>query len=165
MDTDKQKLRDLMKRFRHGMLVTHGSGQGGSTHARPMAVANVDGSNGDFGVWFLTDRSSPKVLEIEAHPEVQLILQDASAFVAMTGDATVVKDRAKLDQLWNVAYEAWFPKGKDDPSLVLIHMRAREAEYWDQTGGKKLAYFAQALKAVITGKRPNTDDQHGKARM
>lgn len=164
MDKEKEKLRHLLERFRMGMLVTHGRAQGGALHSRPMAVSDLDDA---LDVWFVTDKASGKAFEIEANQDVQVLFQDKSVFVAMTGAARIVEDRAKIDELWNPHYEAWFPQGKDDPNLVLIHVETRDAEYWDQSGGKRIAYFAQVVKALATGKRPRTEngDQHGKARV
>lgn len=161
MDNDRQKLRNLLERFETGMLVTFGQAQGGSLHARPMAVAKVDD---DLSIWFLTSKTSPKVLEVEARPEVELVFQEGRSFVAMCGVATIERDPAKLDELWKPTHAAWFPDGKDDPNLVMIRVHGREAEFWDTSGTKGIKYVAQALKAVVSGKRPEMDaDQHGKA--
>lgn len=168
MENEREKLHDLIERFDTAMLVTHGTrdgstGQGGPFHTRPMQIAKLED---DLGIWFLTDSSSPKVREIEDRADVQLVFQDNKGFVAVTGVATVSKDRAKLDELWKPEFEAWFPNGKDDPNLTLVHVQGREAEYWDQSGKNRLKYAAQVVKAVATGTRPQMDEsQHGKARL
>ncbi len=33
--------------------------------------------------------------------------------------------------MWSDALKAFFPKGKDDPNLVLLEVRVRTAEYWE----------------------------------
>lgn len=156
---DQAKLQKLLERFKTAMLVTQGTAQSGPFHTRPMAIAKLESGG---SLWFITDRGSPKVGEIKDRSLVQLVLQDEGAFVAVTGVATVSKDRAKLDELWSPAFKAWFPDGKDDPRIALVHVEGREAEFWDQTGAKGVKYVFEAVKAIATGTRPSTADQHGK---
>ncbi len=165
MDAKDQraKVHDMIDRFDSAMLVTHGDAQGGAFHTRPMAIAAIDD---DLGIWFLSDQSSGKVVEIEERADVQLVFQDDTMFVAVTGVATVSKDRAKLEEVWGPEYQAWFPNGKDDPNIVLLHVQPQQAEYWDQSGGNRFKYVVQVVKAIATGNRPRmSNDQHGKARL
>jgi nucleoid-associated protein YgaU len=63
--------------------------------------------------------------------------------VSVAGRARVLRDQAMIDQFWNDALKAFFPKGKDDPNLVLLEVEPRTVEYWDGPGtwlGKVVAF-------------------------
>lgn len=88
----------------------------------------------------------------------------AAAFASVTGRASVHRDRAKIHELWTEHAKVYFPKGKDDPEIVLIKVSAEEGEYWDNDGLEGIKYLFEAVKAYVTGtKRPENDDkeQHG----
>ena len=68
--------------------------------------------------------------------------------MSVSGEASIVADRAKIDELWSPAMKLFFPEGKDDPKLRLIRVRAESAEYWDGPGtaiGKALYLLVAAV--------------------
>lgn len=136
------------------MLVTRSTA--GELRARPMAVAQVEADN---DLWFVTGTGSGKMDEIAADPHVCVTFQSSSQFLSLSGQATLVRDRQKIDQLWNEAWKVWFPEGKQDPSLALLRVEAHEGEYWDRSGVEGLKYLFQAGKAYLQGTRPETDQQ------
>ena len=144
------------------MLVTHEAD--GRLRARPMAIAQVE--NGGK-LWFLSAEDTAKVHEIIKDTRVHLTLQkDRSIYLSINGHATVVHDRAKVDEVWQEAFKVWFPDGKDDPKLVLIAVEPEDAEYWDNQGWKKVKYLFQAAKAYVTHSTPEVDeDKHGMLRL
>lgn len=133
-----------------GMLTTW---TGSSMRARPMAAY----PNQDEGVvWFMTDRRGHKDEEIEAHPNVCVAFAKPSSddYVSLSGRASVVKDRAKLGELWNEYAKSIWPDGPDDPNVVLIRLDPTDAEYWEGKSNLLSTAFALA-KARITGARPD----------
>ncbi|MFO0746643.1 MAG: pyridoxamine 5'-phosphate oxidase family protein [Myxococcota bacterium] len=159
----KQTMRELLAKFDTAFLVSHAHGAG-HYHARPMAVA---GKDDDGDLWFVTAIESPKVREIEADPKVLVTFQDGQRFMAMTGEAQVVRDRKKLDEVWSPTMKVWFPEGKDDPSVALLKVDVHEAEYWDNHGVAGLKYLFKAAKALVTGSRVETGDgrQHDRVKL
>ncbi len=159
--TDKHEhLYDLVKDIKTVMLITRA---GGALHARPMSVADL---RPDADAYFATALDSPKVAEIEADPYAMITFQDGRQYAVITGNARVVRDRALIDKLWSEAWRAWFPGGKDDPSLCLIKLEAQQGEYWDNSGIRGLSYLFEGVKAVLRGTRPSTDEtQHGKVAL
>ncbi|WP_437593747.1 pyridoxamine 5'-phosphate oxidase family protein [Sorangium sp. So ce1000] len=154
----REKLLEILKKFQTAMLVTHASQ--GALRARPMALMRVDDSTGD--VWFMTSIDSGKVDEIESHPEVNVTLQEGRRFLSLSGRASIVRNRAKIEALWSEEAKIFFPKGKDDPYLALIHVSPREGEYWDNEGAAGLKFLVEAVKAYVTGTPPKIDAaQHG----
>jgi general stress protein 26 len=156
-----EQLYDLVKDFRTAMLVTKGTG--GKLHARPMSVAEL---RPDADAYFATSIDSPKIAEIEADPDAMITFQDGSKFAFISGTARVVRDRALIDRLWSDVWRAWFPGGKDDPSLCLLKIEAREGEYWDNSGLKGVRYLFEGVKAILQGEKHDAHaDQHAKVQL
>ena len=153
-----ERFHTLLRDFDTAVLVTHGQ----HTHlrSRPMVLARVE-ENCDL--WFVTSAESAKVHEIEVDTRVLAVCQNGrSSCLSISGHAFLVRDRAKTRELWKPAHRVWFPKGVDDPNIVLIQVIGEQGEYWDNTGIKGITYVYQAIKAVVTGTTPNVSDaQHG----
>ncbi|WP_437580966.1 pyridoxamine 5'-phosphate oxidase family protein [Sorangium sp. So ce887] len=149
----REKLLEILKKFRNAMLVTQASH--GALRARPMALTKVDDGTGD--IWFMTSIDSGKIDEIESHPEVNVTLQEEHRFLSLSGRASIVRSRAKIEELWSEEAKIFFPKGKDDPHLALIHVSPREGEYWDNQGAAGLRFLVEAVRAYVTGTTPKTD--------
>ncbi len=125
----------------------------GQLVSRPMATLQMDE---DATLWFFTNKSAPKVEQIEQHErQVNLAFVDVSnsEYVSISGTAEEFDDRAKIDELWNPQAKAWFPKGKDDPDLTLLKVHTRMAEYWNSNDSTMVRFFQQA-SAVLTGTTP-----------
>jgi general stress protein 26 len=154
-----EKFHELLKDFDTAVLITHGE----ETHfrARPMAIARVD-YNCDL--WFITSEDSAKVHEIEADTRVQIVCQKGwTSCVSIAGRASLSRDRQKIRELWKTSYQVWFPRGVDDPNIVLLHVTGEHGEYWDNTGANRFTYVYRAIKAVVTGTTPEVTEgeQHG----
>ena len=147
--SDIEKLRDLIKGIRFTMMTT--VDEDGSLRSRPMATqeAEFDGT-----LWFFTDANSPKVGEVERDHRVNLSYAepDKNRYVSISGTARMVRDPAKAKELWNPAFKAWFPKGLDDPQLVLLRVQVEKAEYWEYASSKMVQLFG-FLKAIATGEK------------
>lgn len=125
----------------------------GNLVSRPMAALQMDE---DGTIWFFTKRTSPKVDQIDNNQHrVNLSFSDVgdANYVSISGTADELDDRAKIDELWNPQAKAWFPKGKDDPELILLKVHTQMAEYWDSSDSTMVRLFQQAA-AAITGNPP-----------
>ena len=143
-----KKVKELVSDIRIAMLTT--VDEGGHLVSRPMACMQMD-EQGNF--WFFTKKSSPKVEQIEQHEQqVNLSFADAgySSFVSVSGTATELDDRAKIDELWSDMAKPWFPDGKDDPQLTTLKVTPQLAEYWDSSASRMVRYFEMA-RAIVTG--------------
>src|SRR5689334_7757574 len=121
---------DLLNDFDTAMLVTRADAAG--LHARPMAVAEVEDGG---AVWFVTDRTSPKMEEIGADSEVLLAFQDSRRYLTVHGSAAAVRSPEKVQELWKESFKLWFD-GPKDPRIVLLRVTPLDAEYWDTTGAR-----------------------------
>lgn len=146
-DESREKVWDMIKDIKVAMLVTMDSE--GHHFARPMVAQEPDEHH---DLWFFTSLDSPKVDEIMANPEVLLSYADtgSNAYVSISGEAAVVRDRSKIDELWTESMKAWWPKGTDDPNVSLICVTPKSAEYWDGPASTVVQAFGY-LKARITG--------------
>lgn len=158
MKDAKEGFRDVLAHFDTAMVCTHRTGSG--LRARPMSIACVE-DGGD--VWFATSLDSGKVEEAEEDPEVLVTMQSKTRFLSLSGRAEIVLDKKKIHALWKPAWKVWFPEGRDDPTLVLMRVRATEAEYWDQAGSRGLRYAFEAARGLVKGEKPHTErgDHHG----
>ena len=145
------------------MLITH-AGEG-RLRARPMAIAKVEE---DARVWFITGADTAKAHEIASDKRVHIVCQnDRSAYLSLSGHAEVVRDRAKIEELWKERFRAFFPQGKDDPEIALIDVRPEEGEFWDNEGLNKIKFLFALAKAYTGGDKPDVDEgeQHGVAKF
>lgn len=150
MNADRQQhitqLAALIKDVEVAMFTT--TGVDGRLYSRPLGTQEVE-FDGDL--WFATSADSPKVAEIALNPRVNVAYASPSknSYVSVAGTARIVDDRAKIDALWSPAMKLFFPEGKDDPHLRLIHVQAESAEYWDGPGtllGKALSFVLSAVQ-------------------
>jgi general stress protein 26 len=92
--------------------------------------------------------------EILARPHVCITMASGANFVAITGVAEIVAEPDRVDQLWNEAWRVCFSGGPHDRRIALIHVHAREAEYWSNSGANRVKYLFDAATACLQGKRP-----------
>lgn len=153
-DAGRSKVLDLVSDIKFAQLVTQDSA--GKLRSRPMVAAQKPTAS---ELWFFTSASSPKIDDIEHHPEVLLNYSDPSgqSYVAIHGEAEIVRDRERIRRMWSEPVRVWFPKGADDPDLVLIRVAVTEAEYWDSPSSMFTQVYGYA-KAVSTGEPPKVGE-------
>lgn len=151
-ENDLEKLRHLIKEIDFCMLTT--VDENGNLHSRPMSSNGDIDTDGD--IWFFTNASSHKVSEITKLPKVNVSFADPDnqRYVSVTGTAQLVRDRAKIDELWRPEFKIWFPEGKDDPEIALLRVRLEKAEYWDSPGST-IGYALSFVSSLVTGKQPD----------
>lgn len=128
-------------------------------HSRPMTTADIDEEG---NIWFFTNEYSPKVYEMENNLDhVTLCYTDhgSSTYVCVNGKASLVKDPAKMKELFNSMVKAFFPEGLDDPRLALIKVTPKHAEYWDSNSNSMIRFMG-ILGSALTGEK-YTRGQHG----
>lgn len=130
----------------------------GSLRSRPMETART---HFDGDLWFFTEADAPKVAEIEANPHVNVVYAqpDTQRFVSMSGRVQVVRDRKRMEVLWNPQLKEYFPEGLDDPKLALLRVDIDLAEYWDASTSS-LMQLGGTVRSVVTGEpRPSEHEQ------
>jgi general stress protein 26 len=142
---DLEKLREMVKEIDFCLLTT--LDDVGDLHSRPMSSNGEIDPHGDL--WFFTYGSSHKVGEIEKKPKVNASFADTDKhrYVSITGSAELVRDRAKIEELWQPQFKLWFPKGTDEPDIALLRVSVEKAEYWDSPASSiaRAFHFVSAL--------------------
>ncbi|MEP6643842.1 MAG: pyridoxamine 5'-phosphate oxidase family protein [Acidobacteriaceae bacterium] len=142
-----EKIGGLVKGIRIAMMST--IDDSGQIHSRPMATQDepFDGT-----LWFLTRSTSEKIGDIRDRQKVTLDYADPgnSKYITLRGSASVNQDRAKIEEMWNPMYKAWFPGGKDDPEIAVLRVDVAEGEYWD-ANSSKLIMGIRYVAAAVTG--------------
>lgn len=125
---ETKHLSALIQGIKVAMLTT--IGPDGSLRSRPMATqqAEFDGT-----LWFFTQADSPKVDEVQQEQHINLSYADCDKhrYVSISGRATLIQERQKIEELWSPTLNTWFPRGLDDPQLALLRVEADSWDYWD----------------------------------
>ncbi|MFC0677642.1 pyridoxamine 5'-phosphate oxidase family protein [Lysobacter korlensis] len=140
-----KKLHDMIDDVEVAMLT--GISADGRLLSRPLHTMDVDA---DGTLWFATAYDTEKVREIEANPQVNVSYESRGKgiYVSVSGRASIVRDRAIIDEKWSPGMSVFFKGGKDDPNLCLIRVDAESAEYWDGPStaiGKGLYFLTTAV--------------------
>lgn len=130
--------------------------------ATPMSTQGVDD---DGTIWFFSTRDSDRNRYIKQDPRAQLILGDTGSqnYLSIYGQAEVMVDAQKAEELWSTHAKIWFQDGPRDPKLTLIRFRPQEGFYWDTKHGKMVA-FAKMVASMVTGSTMD-DSVEGKIKL
>ena len=120
----------------------------GSSAARPMSVQQVDDAG---NLWFLSAIDSHKNLEVVADPTVKLYFQGSahSDFLLLRGRAAILRDKAKIEELWEPIIKTWFTGGVDDPRITVIKVTPTDGYYWDTKHGIAVAGIKMLIGAAL----------------
>lgn len=58
----------------------------------------------------------------------------------------------------------WFPKGKEDPNIMILKVEIEKGEYWDSPSSLLVQAYAY-VRAVVTGERSKDDDVNEHAQV
>ena len=156
-----ERLHQLIEKIEIAMLTTRRAD--GLLVSRPMATqARAAGAD----LWFVTEKASPKLIEIGDDPNVNLsYYKDRTReWISVAGRARIVTDRSKIRELYRPDWRAWFGDegGKadgtpDDPRMVLIGIDVQVAHYLELTKPQPVILF-EVVKGMVTGKAPKMPD-------
>ena len=133
-------LSEKMRKIDFAMLSTRT--ESGDIAGRPMS------NNGDVeyagSSFFFTWEESRTITDIKSDPKVSLsftgskgLLGKPPIFIAVEGEAELIRDKSAFEQHWVAELDRWFKNGIDTPDLVLIKVQATRIHYWDgEEGGE-----------------------------
>jgi general stress protein 26 len=152
-----KKIAALVKGIRICMMST--ATADGKIHSRPMATQD-EPFNGT--VWFLTRHSSNKVDELQQRQDITLDYADTSdsKYITLRGQGTISHDRAKIKDMWNPMYKAWFPNGEDDPEIAVLRVDVTEGEFWEANSSKIIMGIRYVAAAITGGSVPVGESGH-----
>lgn len=150
------ELYDLISGIEIAMFTTRRPN--GQLVSRPMATQDrIEGAD----LWFVTDADTDKLDELKLDPHVNCAYYNNKSreWVSVSGIATISKNRAKIRQLYQEDWKAYFGDeggdrdgGPNDPRLTLILIEAESAVYMKVNKPRPVVLF-EVLKARITGNR------------
>lgn len=145
-----KKIGELIKDIDFTMMTT--IDENGELHSRPMSTQKTE-FDGD--VYFFAFDNTEKAEHIAYNPNVNLAYSapDLQTYVSLKGEAEILNDRQKMEELWHPGLIPWFPQALDTPHLTLIKVKVKSAEYWESSGA--IAYVVALVKAAATGKSQN----------
>jgi len=149
---DVDRVWRLMEKIGICMLASR---DGEAIRARPMGPIPRQAEN---TVYFLTDTEGHKGAEIAGDASVSLIFADPphGKFLAVTGRARVLNDRALIAELWNTEAEAFW-QSADDPRVRVIEVKPDDAQFWEGPHG--VVASVQMAIAAATAMPPVLGDQ------
>jgi general stress protein 26 len=115
----------LWKKMQDGPFVMIGLEGGG--HSEPLTV-QLDKDQVDTLLFFIR-RDNRLVRGGKAM--AQFVSKGQDFFACLSGIARVDEDQGLIDKLWSKQAEAWFPGGRNDPTLALLRFDIEEAELWE----------------------------------
>lgn len=103
----------------------------GSGHPYVKAMLKME-TEGLKHVWFSTNTSSRRVAQFRKDPRASVYFVDPAGFrgLLLLGTMEVLTDREARQRLWRTGFEAYYPKGVDDPDYCVLRFSAREANYY-----------------------------------
>ena len=125
----------------------------GSLVSTPMGTQDFETPG---TVWFLTETDTDKVRAIGADDRVNVHYPSDAGWVSLTGTATLNRDRAKLEELWDASASAFMSGDASTPTNALLEVTASSLEYWESPGAVVTAF--QMAKGVLTRSEPDLGD-------
>ena len=136
-------------------------------HLESRAMANQKGADG-ADLWFVTAEDAGKLRDIGYDPHVNLAYYKPGSYewVSVSGLAHVSRDRAKIKELYEPDWMAWFGQEgdprhgtADDPRIVLIAIDVHAAVFLEVNKPKPVVLFELA-KGWLTGERIEPGETH-----
>ena len=112
------KLKSLVNDIMICLFCTNLKTDDGST-CRPMSAIKVcDQGN----IWFFSEKDSDKNKAIASDKIVQLFFSHPAkgSYLVVNGEAEIILDKSKIEELWTPVAKIWFKEGKDDPTISII---------------------------------------------
>lgn len=150
------KLKSLVEDIMICLFCTNLKTDDGAT-CRPMTAMKVcDQGN----IWFYSEKNSDKNKAIASDKNVQLFFSHPakSSYLVVNGEAEIILDKTKIEELWTPIAKIWFKDGKDDTNISIIKVKPTTAYYWD-TDGNKMINFLKMVASVVTGTNLITGNQ------
>ena len=142
------KLKNLVEEIMICLFCTDLKIDDGST-CRPMSAIKVcDQGN----IWFFSEKNSDKNKAIAADKNVQLFFSHPAknSYLVVNGEAAIILDKTKIQELWTPVANIWFKEGKEDPNISIIKVTPTMAYYWDNDGNRMIN-FLKMVVSVVTG--------------
>jgi general stress protein 26 len=98
----------------------------------PSFVELFGKHNNDFLIYFSTNTSSNKIVQIKANPKVSAYycIPDNFHGMMLSGEIEIVADPEIKNMLWRDGWERYYPEGSDDPDYTVLRLKPNFARGW-----------------------------------
>ena len=132
-DMTLHDISEAMRDIDFTMLFT--KSEDGAMAGRPMSNNREVEYEGD--AFFFTYDDTRTVRDIARDPRVAMSLQGAKGllgkpplFIAIEGEAELIRDKAAFEAHWHKELDYWFEQGIDTPGIILVKVHAQRIHYW-----------------------------------
>ncbi len=139
----------LMRDIDFAVLTTQA--EDGTMAARPMSNNGDVDYDGDS--YYFAWEESRMVREIERSPQVGLNFQASRGllgkppmFIAVQGEAEIVRNKAAFADHWAPSLDQWFDRGVDTPGVAMIKVRAKRIHCWHGADQGEVALKEEATR-------------------
>jgi general stress protein 26 len=163
MKSDLEKFYSLIEEIKFAMLTTRRA----DGHLESRAMANQKRASG-ADLWFVTADGGAKLRDIDHDPHVNLAYFNEGSYewVSASGIARISRDRAKIRELYQPDWKAWFGQEgdprhgtPDDPRMVLIGVDVHAAVFLEVNKPKPVVLF-ELVKGWLTGQAAEPGETH-----
>ena len=163
MPDELKELYELIEDLDTAMMTTRRA----NGHLRSRAMANQKPASG-ADLWFVAAEGSNKLADLGQDPHINLsYYRDSNReWVSVSGEATLVRDRAKIHELYQPDWKIWFDEDgdsrhgtKDDPRMVLIGVTVHAAEFLSVDKPRPVLLF-ELVKGWLTKTEPEFGETH-----
>lgn len=155
MATDAEIQEKFWKALESDMVLMLGANGVDDGHAQPMTAIVHEEMGGKY-LYFFTTKTNTIVREMQENNRAIATFASKGHDVWASINGTLMKhqDRATIDTLWNSKVAAWYPNGKEDPSLQLIRLDPESAQIWLNENN-----LMAGMKAML-GRDPKKDQEN-----
>lgn len=121
----------------------------GFLRARPMQLQERED---DGTLWFATTLGTHKIEDLRRDARCCVAFLKSATYISVSGQGELVKDEAKIKQLWKPGWRGWFPEGPGEADLVLLKVIPEHVEWVHPEGGMIHSAWTQ-VKNAVTGER------------
>ena len=140
------KLKDLVNDIDIGMLSTFCDTKE-YPYTIPMSRQEVED---DGSIWFILSSESQTYKNLMKDNKLSIAFAHVGdyKFLSVNGKGNLTQDKSRIEKYWNKFVEAWFEKGKEDPTIRVLQVVPNEAHYWDNKTNKLVTFFKLASVAI-----------------
>lgn len=142
------KLKELVNSIDVGMVASFENGND-YPYIVPMSRQEVDDQG---NIWYLFSSESQSFKNFQSNNKVALAFAHVgdNRYLSVNGTVAISTDQARIDKYWNKFTEAYFEKGREDPTIRVLKVTPVDAHYWD-TKHNKLVTFLKVATSIVTG--------------
>lgn len=99
-------------------------------HSLPMTAHFDEGASGPLWIYTAQDNRLVTGLAHGGSAMAQFVAKGHDLFACIHGMLTIDNNPAAIDRFWSPKVAAWYPQGREDPSLTMLRFDIEDVEIW-----------------------------------